>query len=102
MFRPSLGPASEISGVIQDMFTKTGTKPGKISLVIPDNVAKISLLSLPERPPTRKQLEEILRFKLRRSVPFRMADAVISYQVIPAEGKAVSVLVALMHRLVVQ
>ena len=102
MFRPSLGPAAEISGVIQGMFTRTGTKPGRISLVIPDNVAKISLLALPERPPTRKQLEEILRFKLRRSVPFRMDDAVISYQVIPAEGKAVNVLVALMHRLVVE
>ncbi len=102
MFRPSLRPAAEIAGVIQEMFTKTGTKPGKISLVIPDNVAKISLLSLPERPPTRKHLEEILRFKLRRSVPFRMDDSVISYQVIPAEGKAVNVLVALMHRLVVE
>jgi len=102
MFRPSLGPATEISGIIQEMFTKTGTKPGKISLVIPDNVAKISLLSLPERPPTRKQLEEILRFKLRRSVPFRMEDAIISHQVFPAEGKAVNVLVALMHRLVVE
>jgi type IV pilus assembly protein PilM len=102
MFRPSLAPASEITGVIQEMFTRTGTKPGKISLVIPDNVAKISLLSLPERPPTRRQLEEILRFKLRRSVPFRMDDAVISYQVIPAEGKAVNILVALMHRLVVE
>ena len=102
MFRPSLAPAPAITGVIQEMFTKTGTKPGKISLVIPDNVAKISLLSLPERPPTRKQLEEILRFKLRRSVPFRMDDAIISYQVIPAEGKAVNVLVALMHRLVVE
>ena len=102
MFRPALAPTSEISAVIRDMLTRTGTKPGKISLVIPDNVAKISLINLPERPPTRKKLEEILPFKLRRSVPFRMDDAVISYQVFPAEGKAVNVLVALMHRLVVE
>ncbi len=102
MFQPSLGPVAEISGAIQDMLAKTGTKPGKISLVMPDNVAKISLLALPERPPTRKHMNEILRFKLRRSVPFRMDDAVISYQIIPADGKAVNVLVALMHRLVVE
>lgn len=102
MFRPGLAPASEISAVIRDMLARTGTKPGKISLVIPDNVAKISLMNLPERPPTRKNLEEILRFKLRRAVPFRMADAVISYQVFPAVGKTVNVLVALMHHLVVE
>ncbi len=102
LFPPSLGTASEISGAILEMFTRTGTKPGKISLVVPDNVAKISLLALPERPPTRKHMNEILRFKLRKSVPFRMDDAVISYQVMPAEGKAVNVLVALMHHLVVE
>jgi type IV pilus assembly protein PilM len=100
--RPGFGPVSEISVLVQEMFTKSGTKPGKISLVLPDNVAKISLLSLPERPPTRKQMDELLRFKLRRSVPFRMDDTLISYQVTAGEGKEVNILVALMHRQVVE
>ncbi len=102
LFRPVLGAGDEITRALKDLFVQTGTKPGKISVVLPDNVAKINLLNLPERPASRRQLEELIRFKLRRSIPFRMDDAVLSYQVIPGTGRQVDVLVSLMHRLVVQ
>ena len=102
MFRPVLGAGEEITRVLKELFVRTGTKPGKVSVVLPDNVAKITLITLPERPATRKQLNEVVRFKLRKSIPFRMDDAVLSYQVLPAEGAQVNILVSLMHRLVVQ
>ena len=83
---------------LRGLYESAGTRPGRMSLVLPDNLAKISLLTLPERPPSRKQLEEVVRFKMRRSVPFRLREATLSYQIIPSEGRSVAILVALIRR----
>ena len=100
--RPNLGAKDDVAGQVRQLFEGTGTRPGRVSLVLPDNLAKVSLLALPERPASRRQLEEIVRFRLRRSVPFRMEDAALSYQVLPGDGKAIHVLVALVRRYVVE
>ncbi len=102
ILRPNLSAPEEVVRQLGRLFEATGTRPGRVALVLPDNLAKVSLLSLPERPPTRKHLDEIVRFKVRRSVPFRLEDATMSYQVLPGEGKGLRVLVALLRRGVVE
>jgi Tfp pilus assembly PilM family ATPase len=92
----------KLTEMMGKLFESSGVRPGKLSLVLPDNLAKLTLLTLPERPPSRRQLEEVIRFKVRRGVPFRMADAVMSYQLLPGEGKGVSILVALLRRALVE
>ena len=102
IFRPNLGSLDEMIAQVRDLFARSGTKPGRVSLILPDNLAKVSIVTLPERPATRKQLSELLRFKLRRSVPFRLEDAVISSSVLPGPGPEFNVLVAVMLRSVVE
>ena len=89
---------SRLGETLRGLFEQSGIRPGKVSLVLPDNLAKLSLLTLPERPPSRKQLEELIRFKIRRGVPFKITDAMMSYQLLPAEGRGVNVFVALIRR----
>jgi type IV pilus assembly protein PilM len=91
-----------VGQALKALYESTGTRPGKVSLVLPDNLAKISIVTLPERPVSRKQLLELLRFKLRRSIPFKMEEANLTYQLLPGEGKEVNVLVAVMLRSVVE
>lgn len=102
ILHPRIGAGTELAVRVRELFEMTGTKPGKVSLVLPDSLAKISLLNLPDRIGSRKQLDEVVRFKLRRSVPFRLEEAVISYQILPAEGRGMSILVTLMQRAVVE
>ncbi len=102
IFRPMLGPSEEISKRIREAFEATGTKPGRVSVVLPDNLAKVSLLQLPERPASSRHLDEIVRFKLRRAVPFRLDEAVLTYQVLDGESAEVNVLVAVLRRGVVE
>lgn len=83
---------------LRRLFEMAGVRPGRVSLVLPDNLARLSIVGLPERPPSRRQLEEVLRFHTRRAVPFRGADATMAYQVLAGEGRGVQVLVALMRR----
>lgn len=102
IFRPNLGAPEEMAASVRAMLESTGTKPGRLSLVLPDNLAKISLVTLPERPGSPRHMDEVLRFKLRRAVPFRLEDAVLTHQVVPGEGAGVTVLVAVMLRAVVE
>jgi type IV pilus assembly protein PilM len=102
ILRPNLGATDETARRARQLFESTGTRPGKVVLVLPDNLARVSLVSFPERPPNRRHLDEMVRFKLRRSVPFRLEEAVISYQELPGDGSELHLLVALMLRSVAE
>ena len=102
VFRPNIGSPGEIVPRIKRLLESTGTKPGKISLIVPDNLAKVSLLTIPELPPSKKQLNEVIRFKLKRAVPFRLEDAIISYQPLAGAGPGVTLLVVLILRAAVE
>jgi len=102
IFRPNLGSLDDLTRQARALFDRSGTKPGRVSLILPDNLAKVSIVSLPERPSTGKQLREMLRFKLRRSVPFRLEEATISSWALPGSGPEFHVLVAVMMRSVVE
>jgi len=102
IFKPNLGSLADLTRQARELFESSGTKPGKVSLILPDNLAKVSIVTLPERPATRKQLREMLRFKLRRSVPFRLEEAAISSWALPGPGPELNLLVAVMLRSVVE
>jgi type IV pilus assembly protein PilM len=101
-FEPAALDAERLAEALRALFAAAETRPGRLSLVLPDNMVKLSLLQLPERPAGRRHLEELIRFKMRRAVPFRMSDAAMSYQILPAEGPATAVLVALVRRELVE
>jgi len=102
IFKPNLGSLDGLTRQARELFESSGTKPGKVSLILPDNLAKVSIVTLPERPATRQQLREMIRFKLRRSVPFRLEEAAISSWALPGSGPELSLLVAVMMRSVVE
>lgn len=83
---------------LKGLFERTATRPGRVSVVVPDNLAKVMLITLPERPSGRRQLDELVRAQMRRAVPFKLDEARISYQVIPNEGRGVAILIALVRR----
>jgi hypothetical protein len=102
IFQPIPAASGELTARLRELFEASGTRPGRVSLVLPDNLAKISLLRLPERPASRKQLDELVKTKMRRAVPFRLEDARLSYQVLAGSGREISVLVMLIRRAMVE
>ncbi|NIM00247.1 MAG: pilus assembly protein PilM [Acidobacteria bacterium] len=102
IFQPAGKTTPDLVDRLRELFEAGGTRPGRVSLVLPDNLAKISILQLPERPASQRELDELVRSKMRRAVPFRLDDVMISYQVVPGTGSAVGVLVVLVHRAVVE
>jgi type IV pilus assembly protein PilM len=57
-----------------------GQRPRRIALVLPDSVAKVSLLRFEKVPAKAQDLEQLIRWQVRKSVPFRIEDAQVSWQ----------------------
>jgi Tfp pilus assembly PilM family ATPase len=55
-----------------------GSKPSRVSLVVPDTVAKVSLLKLEKVPARSSDLQEIVRWQMRKTAPFPIDQAALS------------------------
>lgn len=51
----------------------------RVSLVVPDSAAKVSILHLETAPARRGDLERLLGWKVRDTVPFRLEDAQVAW-----------------------
>ncbi len=53
--------------------------PRRIGLVVPDPVAKVSLVAFQQLPARRQDLDQLIRWQVRKSSPFPIEDAQVSY-----------------------
>ena len=75
---------------------------GRVALVLPDPVARVALLPSSEvAAKRRKQTEELIRFRLRKAVPFDIRDARVAFAS-PGSRTADSFLVAAIARPVLE
>jgi len=87
------GLASAIDGVLQ----KVGARTRRIALVLPDSVAKVSLVRFEKVPQKVQDLEQLIRWQVRKAAPFRIEDGQVSWQdatSLPGGGREFLVTVA--------
>jgi Tfp pilus assembly PilM family ATPase len=56
-----------------------GARHKRVALAVPDSVAKVSLLHFEKVPDRARDLDELVRWQVRKAVPFRIEDAQVSY-----------------------
>lgn len=100
---PKIGSPEDLKAAVRLAADRAGLKPGKASLLLPDTVARVWTFQLPEIPRKPQALLEMLHWKIKRSLPFRVEDAAIVWHVLsrPAGAEQASVLVGLVPRAVV-
>src|SRR5216117_3007886 len=54
-------------------------RPRRIGLIIPDIVAKVSLVRFEQVPPRAQDLDQLVRWQVRKTAPFAIEDAQVSY-----------------------
>lgn len=54
-------------------------RPKRIGLVIPDSAAKLSLVRFDQVPSRRDDLDQLVRWHMRKSLPFPIDDAAVTY-----------------------
>ncbi len=73
----NLADVPAVSRAIERVLGELG-KPSRVALVVPDSVAKVSLLRLDKIPAKAADLEEIVRWQVRKTAPFPIEQAVLS------------------------
>jgi Tfp pilus assembly PilM family ATPase len=68
-----------VTEALRRVFERLGVRPKRIALAIPDTVAKVSLLRFEKVPERARDLEELVRWQVRKAVPFRVEDAQLSF-----------------------
>src|SRR3954469_3185635 len=61
-------------------------RPRRIGLILPDVVAKVSIVRFEQVPAKAQDLDQLVRWQVRKSAPFAIEDAQVSY--VPGRGAA--------------
>ena len=54
-------------------------RPRRVGLVVPDPVAKVSLVRFEQVPAARQDLDQLVRWQVRKAAPFPIEEAQVSY-----------------------
>lgn len=67
-----------LAAALRSAFDKLGAKPRRVALVIPDTAAKVSLLRF-EKVPADADLDQLIRWQVRKAAPFKPEEAQVSW-----------------------
>jgi type IV pilus assembly protein PilM len=56
-----------------------GLRPRRVALVVPDLVGKVSLVRFDQTPARRDDLDQLIRWQMKKSTPFPVEDACVTY-----------------------
>ena len=70
---------SELKTAISDVLAAVGMKSKDVILVVPDSVVRVVLLDFETLPDKKEDAEGVIRFRLKKSLPFDVEKAKLSY-----------------------
>jgi type IV pilus assembly protein PilM len=81
---PSLNAANitddaALTATIQTALEKAGGRSKRVALVLPDTTAKVSLVRFEKVPARVQDLDQLIRWQVRKTAPFRIEDAQLSW-----------------------
>ena len=64
-------------------------RPRRIGLIVPDPIARVSLVRFEKVPPRAQDLDELIRWQVRKAAPFAIEEAQVGYVkgVLAADGR---------------
>jgi len=78
-FKPNILEIEPVAVALKDMWMRSRYRSPKICLLVQDRCALAFSLAIESRPENREECVELIRFKLKKSIPFRIEDAQINY-----------------------
>ena len=92
-----------VTTAVRTVLERLETRTARVALVMPDLAAKVSLIRFDDVPARRDDLDQLVRWQVRKSAPFPIDDACVTYSagVRGADGGAEFV-VALARRDIVE
>ena len=95
---PNLGDAGAVRSAVESALGDIGVRNGAVTVVVPDATARVLLLDFDTLPAKRTEALSVVRFRLRKMVPFDVEGSSVSYQVMTERAGQLEVLVTVMPR----
>jgi type IV pilus assembly protein PilM len=94
---PNVLDASALSAAIKRVLDTVSPRPRRLAVVLPDTVAKLSLLRFEKVPAKVADLDQLIRWQVRKTVPFKTEEAQLAWVggvTLPGGGREYIVTVA--------
>jgi type IV pilus assembly protein PilM len=91
---PNFPQPARVVAALKQALDQVVERDRKVTLVIPDAAVRVLLLDFDSLPEKLTEALPIIRFRLRKLLPFEVDDAAISYQVMTRRNEQVRALVA--------
>jgi type IV pilus assembly protein PilM len=69
-----------LAAAIRSALQHLNQRSRRVALVLPDSVAKVSLIRFEKVPERAHDLEQLIRWQVRKAAPFRIEDAQVAWQ----------------------
>lgn len=73
--------AAALRGAIADAIAAVGTRSRDLIAIIPDSAVRLVLLDFDVLPEKRQEADSVVRFRLKKSLPFDVDQAALSYDI---------------------
>lgn len=68
-----------VVAAMRSVLDRGGVRPRRVALVIPDLAAKVSLVRFDTLPARREDLDQLVRWQVKKAAPFPIEEAVVTY-----------------------
>jgi type IV pilus assembly protein PilM len=93
---PNLRAPEVVAAAIRTVLAQVSPRSRSVTLVIPDTVVRVFVLDFDSLPAKPAEAYPVLRFRLRKMVPFDVEHAGLSYQVLVEKKQEIKVLAAVL------
>jgi type IV pilus assembly protein PilM len=76
---PNVLDQPRLVAAIASVLSKLGSRARRMALVLPDTVAKVSLVRFEKVPAKVQDLEQLIRWQIRKTAPFKVEDAQVAW-----------------------
>jgi type IV pilus assembly protein PilM len=93
---PNLRAPQAVAAAIQSALGDVTPRTRSVTLILPDTSVRVFVLDFDSLPPKAADVVPVLRFRLRKMVPFDVEKAGVSYQVLSEDKNECRVLIAIL------
>jgi len=80
--RPHLPDPAPLAAAAESVLGEVAPRESRISVVLPDTTARVSILKFGRMPATRQEVLDLIRFRMQKVLPFRLEEAAIDFQLL--------------------
>lgn len=98
----NISDSSVVERAVSQVAEAVADKQTRCALLVPDLVARIAVIELEQVPSRPEEVEALLRWRLKKDVPFDVSQAVLSYHLQPGRTTAHQAVVVVALRNLIQ